>query len=71
MKVFWLALSGVCIVVAGVFIWLGDVVSAFVVAVIGILAWFLNYRIQMKEVADAADLEDEKRYRDEADDDVV
>ena len=70
MKVFWLALSGVCIVVAGVFIWLGDVVSAFVVAVIGILAWFLNYRIQMKEVADAADLEDEKRYRDETDDDV-
>ena len=70
MKVFWLVVSGVCIVVAGVFIWLGDVVSAFVVAVIGILAWFLNYRIQMKEVADAADLEDEKRYRDETDDDV-
>lgn len=70
MKVFWLALSGICIVVAGVFIWLGDVVSAFVVAVIGILAWFLNYRIQMKEVAAAANLEDEKRYRDEADDDV-
>ncbi len=70
MKVFWLVVSGICIVAAGVLIWLGDVVSAFVVAVVGILAWFLNYRIQMKEVADAADLEDEGRYKDDSDDDV-
>jgi hypothetical protein len=68
MKVFWLTVSGVCIVVAGVFIWRGDTASAFVAAIIGILAWFLNYRIQMKEVTQAADLEDEKCYKDESDD---
>jgi len=28
--------------------------AAFVVATIGIVAWFLNYRIQMKEITAAA-----------------
>lgn len=67
MKLFWLTISGVCIVVAAVFIWRGDVTTAFVVAVIGIVAWFLNYRIQMKEVTAAADFEEEQRTREDSD----
>lgn len=66
MKSFWLAISGICVIGAAVFIWRGDVVSAFVVAVVGVVAWFLNYRMQMKEVVNAANLEDEKNYRDDS-----
>ena len=39
--------------------WKRDFNAAFVVAVIGVLAWFLNYRIQMKAVTAAAGAEKE------------
>lgn len=46
-------LAGVGIVVAA---------FAFVVAALGMVAWFLNYRAQMKEIITAADTqEDSKR----------
>ena len=58
-------LSGVCILVAAFFILRGDLNTAFVIATLGIVAWFLNYRIQLKAIVDAADrerisLEDDK-----------
>jgi hypothetical protein len=43
-KLFWLILAGACVVVAGVFLLQGGFNSAFVVAAIGMAAWFLNYR---------------------------
>ena len=46
-------LAGVCIVGAAVLMWLGNLDVAFVVAVLGICAWFLNYRMQMKKVIEA------------------
>ena len=49
--------SGICIVTAGFFLLRGELNSAFVVATIGIVAWFLNYRIQMKAITTAAELE--------------
>ena len=49
MKLFWLILAGACVVVAGVFMLQGDFDRAFVVAAIGMVAWFLNYRAQIKE----------------------
>jgi hypothetical protein len=58
-------LAGVCIVVAGFFLLLRDLSIAFVVAVIGLVAWFLNYRAQMKEVVAAADLERDRRRNEE------
>jgi hypothetical protein len=48
-KLFWLILAGACVVVAGVFLLQGDFDRAFVVAAIGMVAWFLNYRAQIKE----------------------
>lgn len=36
----------------------GRLEAAFVVATLGVVAWFLNYRMQMKEVVAAADLEE-------------
>lgn len=62
-----MATAAVCIVVAGVLLWRRDFNYAFVVAVLGIVAWFLNYRIQMKAITDAAD---EQRAREiQTDDD--
>jgi hypothetical protein len=57
-------LAGACIVVAAFFLLRRDLDIAFVIAAIGMCAWFLNYRAQMKEITTAADSEDENR-RDE------
>ena len=57
MKLLWMIVSGICIVTAGFFLLRGELNTAFVVATIGIVAWFLNYRIQMKAITTAADLE--------------
>ena len=48
MKTFWLALAGCCIVGAAVLIIRGHFDGAFVVAVVGMMAWFLNYRAQIQ-----------------------
>lgn len=58
-------LAGVCIITAAVFIWRRDFNSAFVVAVVGMVAWFLNYRAQIKEIVDAADLEQTQNLEEE------
>jgi hypothetical protein len=57
MKIFWMILAGVCIIVAAVFLLRREFNTAFVVAVLGMVAWFLNYRAQMKEIIVAADLQ--------------
>ena len=60
MKVFWMIVAGVCIAVAAFFMVRRDFNTAFVVAALGMIFWFLNYRAQMKEVIAAADAEDDK-----------
>ena len=60
MKVFWMIVAGICILVAGVYMLRRDFNTAFVIAALGMIFWFLNYRAQMKEVIAAADLEDNK-----------
>jgi hypothetical protein len=54
-KLFWLIVAGCCVAVAGVFLVRGDFDRAFVVAAIGMVAWFLNYRMQVKEKLGAMD----------------
>ena len=60
MKVFWMIAAGICIAVAAFFLVRRDFNTAFVVAALGMIFWFLNYRAQMKEVIAAADEEDDK-----------
>jgi hypothetical protein len=36
----------------------GRLEAAFVIAALGIVAWFLNYRMQMKDVIAAAEIEE-------------
>ncbi len=55
MKLFWMIFAGLCIMVAAVFLWQRDLNVAFVIATLGLIAWFLNYRIQIKEIASASE----------------
>jgi hypothetical protein len=50
MKHFWMALSISCLSAAAMALWKQRVDLAFVIATIGALAWFLNYRVHMKEL---------------------
>ena len=59
MKTFWLITAGVCMIVAAVFLLRDDYETAFVVATLGTVAWFLNYRCQMTEMNREADTERE------------
>jgi hypothetical protein len=58
-KTFWMILAGVGIVAAGFFLWQRDFDKAFVIAALGMVAWFLNYRAQMKDIVTAANSADE------------
>ena len=60
MKVFWMIAAGVCIAVAAFFLVRRDFNTAFVVAALGMIFWFLNYRAQMKDVIAAVDAENDK-----------
>jgi hypothetical protein len=60
MKLFWMIVAGVCIITAAVFMLRRDFNTAFIIAALGMVAWFLNYRAQMKEVISAAEVEDEQ-----------
>ena len=65
MKVFWMIVSGVSIVVAAYFLLLRDFDKAFVIAAAGAVAWFLNYRAQLKEITAKADLEEQNNEPDD------
>jgi hypothetical protein len=58
MKYFWMIVAGICIAVAAFFMVLREFNTAFVVAALGMIFWFLNYRAQMKEVITAAEPEE-------------
>ena len=58
--------AGFCIVTAAVFLRRGEVDAAFVVAVLGLVSWFLNYRTQVKESLAAEEL---RQCNDQEDDD--
>ena len=63
--------AGVAILVAGIFLWRRNFDTAFVIAALGMVAWFLNYRAQMKEITAAADLEEKNNlYEEEAYEDL-
>jgi uncharacterized membrane protein YhfC len=48
-------IAGLCIAIAAIFIVRRDFNTAFVIATIGLVAWFLNYRMQMKELTAAGE----------------
>jgi hypothetical protein len=54
MKRFWMTVSWVCFTVGAVLLYRRDMDWAFIAGVIGSLAWFLRYRVQMKELVSEA-----------------
>jgi hypothetical protein len=59
-KLFWLMVAGASVAVAGGLLLRGDFDRAFVVAAAGMVAWFLNYRMQVKEKLAAMDAAQEE-----------
>lgn len=50
-----MVVSGAGILIAGIFLWRLELDRAFIAAALGLVAWFLNYRVQMKAITNAAD----------------
>ena len=57
LKLLWMVAAGICIVTAAVFLLHGDFNAAFVMAVIGLVSLFLNYRTQVSESLAAEELQ--------------
>lgn len=68
MKLFWLVVAGASVAVAGVLLLRGDFDRAFVVAALGMVAWFLNYRMQIK--AALADRDSDQEQSKSEDDNI-
>ena len=41
-------IAGLLVIVAAVFLWRNNISAAFVTATLGAVAWFLNYRSQLR-----------------------
>jgi hypothetical protein len=56
MKKFWIVLSAACFAVAAFALWQHHMDASFIIAAIGGLAWFLNYRSRLKELIAEPDI---------------
>ena len=54
----WMILAALLLIVAAVLLWRGNLSAAFVIATLGAVAWFLNYRSQLRANV-ATDREDD------------
>ena len=64
MKLVWIIIACACVIVAIYMAVSGRLEAAFVTAALGVVAWFLNYRVQMTEVITAAELEEANQRED-------
>lgn len=64
MKLFWIIIACACVIVAAFMVLKGRLDAAFVIAALGVVAWFLHYRAQLTEVIAAADLEEANQRED-------
>ena len=55
---FWMIIAGVCVAVTAMLLWLRHGDAAFVVATFGVVAWFMNYRMRLKELLASADVKE-------------
>jgi hypothetical protein len=51
----WMIVAGLCLLVAAAFWWHDHINATFVAATLGVLAWFLNLRGQLKKKIVMAD----------------
>lgn len=66
MKVAWTVIAALCLVAAAVALWELNLNAAFVIAAVGLLAWFLRYRSDLKESLS----QDERTFADDQEEDT-
>lgn len=67
MQLFWTIVSALCLSVSAYFFfWRGNNDMTFIVATLGIIAWFLKVRIRFKAAANAREKEMESIQEDES-----
>lgn len=69
MKTLWIIVAACCGVCAAFFLVQKDIDKAFIVATAGAVAWFLSYRVQMKNLVGSSTEPDLEEGRTEVDDD--
>ena len=55
MKTFWIVLSALCGAAAVFFVFREDYEKMFITATVGAVAWFLSYRVRLRETLDKDD----------------
>jgi uncharacterized membrane protein YdjX (TVP38/TMEM64 family) len=58
-RTFWIVVSAVCGATAVYFVVREDYDKMFIAAVVGAVAWFLSYRVQLREKLDEDDTDQE------------
>lgn len=59
MKTFWIIVSALCGATAVFFVVRDDFEKMFIAAVLGAVAWFLSYRVRVREKLDKDDTDQE------------
>jgi len=54
-RLFWITITGICIAAALVLLARQRLDAAFVMGTVGVVAWFLSYRVQMKRIIEASE----------------
>lgn len=54
----WIVVAGLCLFAAAMCLLSGRISAAFVVAVLGVLAWFLNLRARLRDTIPVAEEQD-------------
>jgi hypothetical protein len=61
----WIIIAGLGVLVAGLFLWRGNVTVTFVAATLGVVAWFLSLRDRLQKSILPASEEDEEEDAEE------
>lgn len=59
MRTFWIVVSALCGATAVYFVVREDYEKMFIAAVVGAVAWFLSYRVKLREKLDEDDTDQE------------
>jgi hypothetical protein len=54
----WWVVSGLCLLVAALFFWRGNMDVAFVAGALGVVAWFLSLRVRLRKTIIPASSDD-------------
>lgn len=68
LKQVWLAIAGLFLLAALFFLWRGLTDATFVSAALGVVAWFLNIRAQLRRNLPEEEEEEEEVVEDESED---